>query len=206
MMTLDKKYHDDLYKALRMHEISGERAGEVLAEVEAHVIETGENPVEAFGKPREYARQVAAQLDPATGKPSTAKTVVTGVVIAALAMFGPNFIGDGLYYGAEGVPFTVRDVVAQPLLLIFVVTGVLLAFRAYTASAHNKLFAGGAVAAAVAFLASQILCNKYLDDETPVFSAPSWLILALGVVFFVGVMTMLVQAIRRGRLRYPEKK
>lgn len=204
MMTLDK-YNDDLLRSLRFHEISGERVGEVLAEVEAHVIETGEDPVEAFGKPRDYARQVAAQLDPATGKRSTGGVVLTFVVIAILAMFGQTFFGDGLASDAEGVVYTMRDVVAQPLLLVVVVAVALLVFRARTASAHNKLFAGGAVVVLIAGLGSQVACNRYLDDDAPVITAPSWLILTLGVLFLTGMFAMLAHSIRRGRVRYPEK-
>lgn len=51
-------YRDKLLTALRLREVPGERIGEVLAEVEAHVAETGEDPREAFGTPREYAEQV----------------------------------------------------------------------------------------------------------------------------------------------------
>lgn len=205
MMTLDK-YTDDLHKALRFHEISGERMGEVLAEVEAHVTETGEDPVDAFGRPRDYARQVAAQLDPATGKRSTGGIVLSFVVIATLALFGQTFFGDGLSLDEAGVVYTLRDVVAQPLLLLAVVVVALLVYLARTASAHNKLFAGGAVVALIAGLGAQMLCNRNLDDEAPVITAPSWLILTLGVVFLVGMFAMLAHSIRRGRVRYPNKK
>ncbi|MEV4731731.1 hypothetical protein [Saccharopolyspora sp. NPDC049426] len=204
MMTLDK-YTDDLHKALRFHEVSGERVGEVLAEVEAHVAETGEDPVDAFGKPRDYARQVAAQLDPATGKRSTGGIVLTFVAVATLALFGQTFFGDGLALDEAGVVYTLRDVVAQPLLLVAVVVVALLVYLARTASANNKLYAGGAVVALIAGLGAQVICNKHLDDETPVVTAPSWLILTLGVVFLVGMFAMLAHSIRRGRVRYPNK-
>lgn len=205
MMTLDK-YNDDLHKAMRFHEISGERIGEVLAEVEAHVAETGEDPADAFGAPRDYARQVAAQLDPSTGKRSTGAIVLSFVAVAILAMFGQTFFGDGLSLDPAGVVYTMRDVVAMPILLVVVVVVALLVFRARTGSSHNKAFGGGAVVVLLAGLGSQIACNKYLDDEAPVITAPSWLILTLGVLFLVGTFAMLVHSIRRGRVRYPEKR
>ncbi|MBQ0925069.1 HAAS signaling domain-containing protein [Saccharopolyspora endophytica] len=204
MMTLDE-YTDDLHKALRFHEISGERMGEVLAEVEAHVAETGEDPVDAFGRPRDYAKQVAAQLDPATGKRSTGGMVLAFVAIATLALFGQTFFGDGLALDEAGVAYTLRDVVAQPLLLVAVVVVFLLVHLARTAQANNKLYAGGAVVAVIAGVGAQMLCNKFLDDEAPVVTAPSWLILALGVVFLIGMFAMLAHSIRRGRVRYPNK-
>lgn len=204
MMTLDN-YTDDLHKALRFHEISGERMGEVLAEVEAHVAETGEDPVDAFGAPRDYARQVAAQLDPATGKRSTGGIVLSFVAIATLALFGQTFFGDGIALDEAGVVYTLRDVVAQPLLLVAVVVVALLVYLARTASEHNKLYAAGAVVALVAGLGAQVVCNKNLDDEAPIITAPSWLILTLGVVFLLGMFAMLAHSIRRGRVRYPHK-
>ncbi|PKW12682.1 hypothetical protein A8926_0158 [Saccharopolyspora spinosa] len=91
-----KKHRDELLIALRMHEISGERVGEVLAEVEAHVTETGEDPVEAFGRPREYAAQVAEQLDRNTGKRS-GMAVMASATVTAVTMFGSDYLLDGLF-------------------------------------------------------------------------------------------------------------
>lgn len=54
-----RKYIDNLMFALRMRNVPGERIGQIAAEVEAHVAESGEHPVDAFGKPRDYARQWA---------------------------------------------------------------------------------------------------------------------------------------------------
>ncbi|GAA2338769.1 hypothetical protein GCM10009854_13870 [Saccharopolyspora halophila] len=205
-MTLDKKYHDDLLAAMRFHEISGERAGEVLAEIDAHVSETGEDPNEVFGRPRDYAKQVAAQLDSSTGKRSTGETVLWSVVAGFLGMFGPSLLGSGMDLSKPEVGFSMRDVVAQPVLLVIIVIGVLLFFRAYTASSHNKLFAGGAVLAAIAGIGSQVAANMALDEETPVVSLPTWLVLGLGVVFLIALAVLLTTAIRRNRVVYPTKR
>jgi hypothetical protein len=48
-------YRRDLILALRLREIPGDRIGEIVAEVESHVADTGEEPREAFGPPAEYA-------------------------------------------------------------------------------------------------------------------------------------------------------
>lgn len=203
MMALDTKYHDDLLTAMRFHEISGERAGEVLAEVDAHVTETGEDPNEAFGKPRDYAKQVAAQLDSSTGKRSTGEIVLGSAMAGFLGMFGPSLLGSGIDPSEPEVGFSMRDVVAQPVLLVMIVIGVLLLFRAYTAPSHNKLFAGGAALAAIAGVGSQILASTSLDDEAPVVSLPTWLVLTLGVAFLIALAVLLTKAIRRNRVVYP---
>jgi hypothetical protein len=60
--STDQAWCDDLLLRLRMRQVPGRRIGEVLAEVQSHVAETGEHPHEAFGAPREYADEVARAL------------------------------------------------------------------------------------------------------------------------------------------------
>lgn len=60
--STDQAWRDDLLLRLRLLDVPGARIGEVLAEVESHLAETGERPREAFGTPKEYAGQVAAAL------------------------------------------------------------------------------------------------------------------------------------------------
>ncbi|OMQ16027.1 hypothetical protein A7K94_0205335 [Modestobacter sp. VKM Ac-2676] len=55
----EQSWRDDLLLRLRMRDVPGARIGEVLAEVQSHVAETGEHPREAFGPPKEYADRVA---------------------------------------------------------------------------------------------------------------------------------------------------
>jgi hypothetical protein len=53
-------YQEKLTLALRLRDVTGARIGEVLAEVEAHTAETGEDPGEAFGPPKRYAAEIAS--------------------------------------------------------------------------------------------------------------------------------------------------
>jgi len=55
-------YSDELLLALRMCDVPSPRIAEALAEVHSHVADTGEDPHQAFGAPREYAKDVAAAL------------------------------------------------------------------------------------------------------------------------------------------------
>ncbi|MEI4272926.1 hypothetical protein TEK04_14455 [Klenkia sp. LSe6-5] len=48
-------YQQRLVAALRLRRVPAERIGEVVAEVDSHVAETGEDPAEVFGTPRAYA-------------------------------------------------------------------------------------------------------------------------------------------------------
>jgi hypothetical protein len=60
-MTADlSTYRRDLIVALRMREVPGDRIGEIVAEVESHVTDTGEDPMDAFGRPRDYAASLTS--------------------------------------------------------------------------------------------------------------------------------------------------
>ena len=57
-------YIDQLTLELRRRDVPGTRIGEVIAEVEAHVAESGDRAAEAFGPPSEYAQRVSDTLRP----------------------------------------------------------------------------------------------------------------------------------------------
>jgi uncharacterized membrane protein YhdT len=59
MTTDTTSYRRVLVATLRMRGVPGDRIGDIVAEVESHVAETGESPVEAFGPPGDYAVTVA---------------------------------------------------------------------------------------------------------------------------------------------------
>ena len=56
-----QRYTRALMVALRARHVSSERIGEVVADVESRVAETGEDPREAFGPPQRYAAAVAGR-------------------------------------------------------------------------------------------------------------------------------------------------
>ncbi|MCI2419025.1 hypothetical protein MOQ72_16395 [Saccharopolyspora sp. K220] len=206
MMALDKKYHDELLYALRVHEISGERIGEVLAEVEAHVAETGEDPIQAFGQPREYAAQVVAQLDRRTGKLSTLDMMMSGVAILVLAVIGSTFFLDGVFDETSAIPYTLREVVGLSAVLVLGATGGLLLTRAVTAAAGTAVYAITGIGIIVLMLLSQWVISWTVDDVTPVFEMPRWLGIGLGAVLLAGAVGMVLRARRRGRVVYPKAR
>ncbi|WP_448614983.1 hypothetical protein [Modestobacter sp. URMC 112] len=62
LTSTDQTWCEDLLLALRARDVPGAPIGEVLAEVQSHLAETGEDPREAFGTPKEYADRVAGAL------------------------------------------------------------------------------------------------------------------------------------------------
>ena len=66
MTRATETHRRELVQALRLHDVPPERIGEIVAEVESHVADTGEDPREAFGPARDYA---AGHGRAATGSP-----------------------------------------------------------------------------------------------------------------------------------------
>jgi hypothetical protein len=91
------------------------RIGEVLAEVDAHVSDTGEGPVTAFGPPGQYAARIAEETG-ATPQPQPA--VVRRVLIGALATAGTLVTVEGVVGLVRGhsAPVTVAVLVAAVLV------------------------------------------------------------------------------------------
>jgi len=96
MSTDVTTYRRDLILALRMREVPGDRIGEIVAEVESHVADTGEDPVEAFGPAREYAAT-------ATGRPR-ARWGWADILIAVAAGAAGWLLAGGLLGLLSGDP------------------------------------------------------------------------------------------------------
>lgn len=103
--TEEKRYRTELITALRLRNISGPRIGDIVAEVEVHTEETGRPAREAFGAPKEYARQFEPRADERArrrlGWPGW-----TGVVTAAV---GAWLLCEGAFAGmtdtdVNGIP------------------------------------------------------------------------------------------------------
>jgi hypothetical protein len=98
MTTSTDTYRRELVQALRTGNVPPERIGEIVAEVESHVADTGEDPREAFGPAREYAAGFA-------GPPSTRSRISFWAITALSAVCG--------WLIAEGVFGVVRN---EPVL------------------------------------------------------------------------------------------
>jgi hypothetical protein len=93
-------YVNRLVLALRMRDVPGERIGQVVAEVEAHVAESGEAPAEAFGPAEQYADHVSAALDrpPTKRYRQTLRAMLIGWPITLAAMLVTDSVA-GLAFG-----------------------------------------------------------------------------------------------------------
>jgi hypothetical protein len=94
-------WSDDLLLALRLRDVPGARIGEVLAEVQSHVAETGEDPRQAFGPADDYADQVAEALRVGTSGGGPWRHLVGSFSWPELA--GSLVIGLAAYLLADGL-------------------------------------------------------------------------------------------------------
>jgi len=117
-------YVDQLTLELRRREVPGPRIGEVIAEIEAHIAESGDSPAEAFGPPPEYAATVAAALGPPVPEAprwlrfarlyavGLGALLVTRFVLVALGLLGPD-LSVGTLIAAGVLPLSATVVVAR---------------------------------------------------------------------------------------------
>lgn len=94
------KYLDNLITALRLRNVPGKQIGQIVAEVEAHIAASGEDPVEAFGPPRVYARTWAQT----TGRRSTWLTRIRAIVGVIAAGAGGWLLALGAIRTFTGEP------------------------------------------------------------------------------------------------------
>ncbi|TDC52552.1 hypothetical protein E1212_08110 [Jiangella ureilytica] len=91
MITDIERFRRELLTALRLRDVEPGRIGEVLAEVDSHLAETGEDPRDAFGAPADYARVVAdgrPGLTEGERRTRNAGHALVGGVVGAVSAIG----------------------------------------------------------------------------------------------------------------------
>lgn len=96
--TAEQTYRDHLLMALRLQEVPGDRIGDVLAEVEAHTAETGEDPLEAFGPAKAYAREIAVASGLPVRRPWSLdrRTLLVSLGIGVLSFLSASLLAGGV--------------------------------------------------------------------------------------------------------------
>jgi len=116
-------YLDDLILELRMLDVPGERIGEIIAEAENHLAESGQSPEAAFGPVRSYARELWSRDDRRLPEPVDTKNpfamLVSGmgtkdwaIAIASLVLSAAG--AAVLLNGALALLFNVHTILGLP--------------------------------------------------------------------------------------------
>ncbi|GAB3547859.1 fumarate reductase subunit D [Actinopolyspora lacussalsi] len=199
-----EKYRNELLFALRMREVPGARIGDVLAEVETHVAETGQDPVEAFGTPGEYAARVAEEFGAFAGSPRRAVLRPSVLLVAALALCAAELAVPAVT--TSEVTLTTGSLVGILALLALLVVPLLLAMRAATElhSVERRLWFGlGALATLVLAPFGADWIERMVSAEPVLVTMPRWAALAFAAVFLLGTVGLLARTIRGNRIVDP---
>lgn len=115
---LCSRYLQQLAAELGDRGLSGDRIGQILAEVDEHVLDCGEDPTEAFGTPAEYAGRIAE----ATGRvlPAPTRHTARALLVAAISTAGTLLSVEGLVALLGGRPAALTAGVLVAVALVSV--------------------------------------------------------------------------------------
>jgi len=112
-----QEYLDELRERLFVYGAPEPRSAEIVAEVESHLVESGEDPVEAFGLPDRYAANVllGGRIRPARWLPPAVAGL--GGALTGLAATAPLLDRDRLVVDSNAV--LVLVVLTAAMLVVF---------------------------------------------------------------------------------------
>ena len=114
-----KDYTQAFTIQLRLAKVPGKVIGQIVAEVESHVRETGEDPVEAFGQPGSYSAQFAGRPRPVGRGGWLSLADVLDDVTLTMAMVGAFVLLNGVLNLGEIVNVTANVVSWVALFVIY---------------------------------------------------------------------------------------
>ena len=187
-----RDYTQALTIQLRLREIPGRMIGQIVAEVESHVRETGEDPVEAFGQPGSYSAQFAPGLAGAGVSQRRSAVRARASATVAVTVVGCLMLFKGLFSLKDAVPITAKAIlswVAVGLLIALIVLPVVLALE--DRRTRNVVAGGGSAMSRteqwLRFLAlwGALLAGQAIDSLAPqgpvLVRAPGWALLLAGL-------------------------
>ena len=189
-----RDYTQALTIQLRLREIPGRMIGQIVAEVESHVRETGEDPVEAFGQPGSYSAQFAPGLARArvSQRRGAVRARPRASAAVAVTVVGCLMLFKGLFSLNDAVPITAKAIlswVAVGLLIALIALPVSLALEDRRT---RTVMAGGGSAMSrteqwLRFLAlwGALLAGQAIDSLAPqgpvLLRGPGWALLLVGL-------------------------
>jgi hypothetical protein len=178
------EWRDGLLIELRARGIPGRQIGEILAEIDAHCTDSGQDPAEAFGAPASYAAEAASAL-PGPGPRRKAPDVGLRAALRDGLMVTATLAGIlGLLSGANAVGHGIRGTITVGELAAAAVPGAVAAVilgigphRMPGLSARGGiallLILGVAAATYPQSLLTQVVCH-----------VPGWIMLGTGLALF----------------------
>lgn len=176
---------------LRLRGADGAQTGEALAEVEAHVADSGQTPQEAFGDPRAYAESVLPRERALDRRP-----VIGAILVGVAGYLGAGgVLSAATSWGGE-VPIRLGVPVA---ILVLAVTCWVIA-QTFSTLVRSKNRAALPVALALA-LAVTVLAGVLLPQ--PVATLPAWVCAVAGLALLAGAASYLTMLVRKDPVEDP---
>jgi uncharacterized membrane-anchored protein len=194
-------YHENLLIQLRLRDVPGDRIGQILAEVETHVADTGLDPVDAFGEPGEYAATYAATYAAEAATAHHANGWLRGSVlrVAVPSTLAGWAVLEGSMHFASLADITARSL-AVLLVLAAGSTAVLHALKAQLArdtagSLKSRKFTVLSMLLAwviwLVGVAVLVLIPLLLPPGPTIASVPGWTLVVAGLLAFFAVVLRL---------------
>lgn len=187
---VDPEWSSEFIIEARLQEVHGTAIGDALAEIDSHVVESGESPWDAFGDPKAYAATWARDA------PKVADESVLGLIIPAVVQtLGMLAVLNALHPLLAGEPFELT--VGQLCMLGLLVAA--FALLAWKADAVIRGVLDRPIAAfAVSFVWLAALVGVLFIPGV-VATLPAWWVVVLGAVVLVaGTVVEIARALRSG--------
>jgi hypothetical protein len=173
----DPDWVDAFVVEQRLLGVPGERIGDALATIEAHLVATGQGVVEAFGPAKEYARELA------DSGPTRPRGLPTRVMVSSTAglvglVLLPRAVAALL--NGEQVVVRVGDLVALGLLAVLLWG--LFAFGTQVLRALFESRIRTVLTALVPVVLVAVMVGVFTLLRAPVVSLSAWLVAGLGLL------------------------
>lgn len=163
---------------LRLQGVSGDRIGAALAEVEAHVVDSGQGAEEAFGDPVEYARSLGLPAEPEQSRTATLK----GVVPTLIQLFGLVAVVAAMPWGPDAVGVTTTLLAGLVVAALLPVVVVALGDRVLRAIVERPVVVFLATMLILAAVAAGLVAAGRLGLDQALFELPRPLMLVTGLL------------------------
>jgi hypothetical protein len=187
---VDPAWAEALLLELRMLDVPGHRIGAVLAEVEAHVVDSGETAQEAFGDPAHYARSLG--LSP--GTPSSRSAALATMLPVAVQVAGMSLTIGGAFALAARTEFSVTGGGLASALLL---TAALLTLALAPTAAMRLLLRSATVAFGVVFATLVVVALPGALARGALLTLPPVPVLLLGAVVLLGATAVALRSALR---------
>lgn len=163
---------------LRLQGVSGERIGAALAEVEAHVVDSGQNAQEAFGDPVAYARSLDLPPEPEQSRTATLK----GVVPTLIQLFGLVAVVACVPWRAEAVGVTTTLLTGLVVVALLPVVMVALGDRVLRAIVDHPVVVFGVTLLCLGAVAAGLVVAGRLGLDQTLFGVPRPAMVLIGLI------------------------